>query len=654
MVGTSKRGRGVSAKAVAMRKERFVVGANKNESKRNKVSNACEAYHQIDPFMLSRGMTGRVLGARIPELEPLSVDEIQKDLAIIEKYQASRVQYAQQLYIFRNRLQGVTADTGYSSKASKTEGEGNSSSLKHGVGDSLSSKVSGKRSGRASTKVDVEEEKLNQVLRKKISHSEAKREVLESEYVSLRAHYVHEVKKHEATKESSAITLKLLQNLVRSKATVVSLLRARDTFSKEIVRYIAKRNKKKSPQDMNIDNGNNDLVELKRLWTLLECTLKESVLDYERRVESINGSLINSGQQTDLRAGDISEVNDSAMNKPKTRGASSADSIRIKWDALTRGGTPGGLQLQISPLSRAPDRVAGVVLGSLFQNGKTDLIWLENNLPRSLKTLNESNPCELGILKALKEESTELDEKIVQIRKENAEMNRELLNRRRQSDQVCARMALLRTETEAIVMRHNAVLETPEARARGDVLVLEHLSSKESGEGDDSNVDEVASSNQAKLESDINEVDSSNEGDLNLSQDESDEDGQGSTIGATSGIESTNNSDASDTDAENDIGAENNAECSQEDDESIEGEDNRSVEERSQSISGEESSNSRGRTRIQVRLARTSNQDKVNEADESSKDDLFSNGTRQKRDAEFLVTDDSGPSFNKRARRRQS
>ena len=660
MVGTGKRdGRAVSttrSRIVSMRKDRAVILGG--DDKEDKKTNAGSAMSQLErlashlgPMLLSRGMTGRVLGARIPELDALNPEEIEADLMKINKHYSASVQYAQQLYMFRNRLQGVGVTTEPVASNQAPKAGVNSKGTNARRVDGIPVKSNGKRLPRSASKLDPEEEKLNQALRKRIAQSETKREVLESQYVSLRAHYVHECKNLETMKSNAVDTLKLLQSLVRSKSNVVALLRAKITLANDIMKFIASR--RVSPQAMDINDGKIDHLAWKALWITIETKLQEAVRDCKDKMENINGSIFKSGNQVDSGASDASENSDNTLSKAKTRGASNAESIRICWDASLISGTPSGVQLLLSPLSRAPDRAAAVAYGCLLNSDSKDLTWLEKNLPRSLETLEESNPCELSILKSLQDEAKELEKSIEKTIKDNAAMNSELRQRRKQSDRACARMALLRTETEAVVMRHNVILETPEARARADAMAgSDRFSKNEEGvvsTGDDTESNDTEVPFENEVIDNMNDGDSSNDGEEHLSQDDSDSDeDQRSAIDIVRGVvgmESANNSDMSDTDNEHDGTGADEIDVAA-DEQSLPGNDN-STDEGNNRIP-------RGRTRIQVRLTRNNiiSNEKVQECDENS-DEFDNGGNRQKRDSEFLSADDMS-SVNKRARRRNS
>jgi len=427
-------------------------------------------------------MTGRVLGARIPELEPLSSNEVKSDFYEIEKLNAECTQYAQRLYIYRNRLNVSThssSDVTNSAHASAhitSAGNGvnansnSSSSLSRGSGSNGSGTAESGKNDKALT--DPEEEKRTSHLRKKAAWNESKREVLESQYVSLRAHYVHECQRLEKIETHSDMSLLLLQTLVRKRAEILALKRCRNELCSDIL----------NPAN----DYNHDIDNVKKMWKLLNHRIINAEEECDQFVNRIDGTFLYDSPYHNHHS-NTTNKNNSKNNKPNTRGSTninkSDEHIRINWDSIKVSSTTRGLPLLLSPLSRAPDRMAALCYGGLFGSSIKDMVWAEKNLPSSLSTLtncdsnnetqNDVDANEESLLKHLLNESEELEKSLLEVRKDNVRMNAELRESRKQSDAICSRMALLRTETEAVVMRHNLVLDTPEARARADALVGE-------------------------------------------------------------------------------------------------------------------------------------------------------------------------------------
>lgn len=84
-------------------------------------------------------------------------------------------------------------------------------------------------------RIDPEEEKRLTILRNRVSISESKREVLETEYLSLRAHYVHESHKLRRAKDGFTGQLKLLRDLVLKRGEALAMYRVRYAVANDIL-----------------------------------------------------------------------------------------------------------------------------------------------------------------------------------------------------------------------------------------------------------------------------------------------------------------------------------------------------------------------------------------------------------------------------------
>ena len=120
-------------------------------------------------ILLARGLSARYCGANTP-LTSLTAEEMERDLRHMEAFSNACIAYSQQYFIYQNS--GVHADDGRK---------------KH---SQMASHVAPQPLIAMPVRIDPEEEKRLATLRIKIQQCEAQREVLESQYLSLRAHYV--------------------------------------------------------------------------------------------------------------------------------------------------------------------------------------------------------------------------------------------------------------------------------------------------------------------------------------------------------------------------------------------------------------------------------------------------------------------------------
>ena len=118
--------------------------------------------------------------------------------------------------------------------------------------------------------------------------------------------------------------------------------------------------------------------------------------------------------------------------------------------------TPQGVPLLISHLSQALDRV----LRAALSWNENKISFLESNAPDSYypTVLNEIKQAH-----NLRHEIDMLTATLTHERQLNKYLQRDIVNGRKKSDAMCAMMTLIRTETEAVLRRHNVILSTPGA-----------------------------------------------------------------------------------------------------------------------------------------------------------------------------------------------
>jgi hypothetical protein len=240
---------------------------------------------RLDPFVLARGSTSRWVGVR-SKLPILTQEEMDRDLRHMEAYANACTAYAQQHFIYSNR------------------------SL-------VQSGVYGKLRGDflLPVRIDPEEEKRISQLRKRIGASEKLREILETEYVSLRASYVYESHALEKTRTNVDSQLEFLQSLIQRRGRVVALQRVRCAMARDILSCLKQTTFLGSEEE-----GDNIL----QVWCDIETQLSEA----ERALKT--------------------------------------DSV-MKWDARTLPRTPNGVPIYVSQLSSVPDK--GAAFGTCIMRG---------------------------------------------------------------------------------------------------------------------------------------------------------------------------------------------------------------------------------------------------------------------------------------------
>ena len=221
---------------------------------------------QLDPLLLARGMSSRYLSSKLTttstttsnnnnsKITPLDKHQIEKDLRHMEAYRNACNGYNQQLFVYNNQ---ELVKSGYFGTFAPGVGSSIGDQLLPGSPSKSSTLVTAAPSvstsaATASTngnnskapgfsmpiKIDPEKEKSLSILRKKIHSSEFEREQLETEYLSLRAHYVHESQLVRKTRGYEMGRWKFLKELMERRGRVLGLMRCKVAMARDVERLI--------------------------------------------------------------------------------------------------------------------------------------------------------------------------------------------------------------------------------------------------------------------------------------------------------------------------------------------------------------------------------------------------------------------------------
>lgn len=360
-----------------------------------------------DHILLARGLSARLPGANTP-LTALTQDEMERDLRHMEAFANACTTYAQQYYIYHNAKEN---DDNSNNDGSAGLGGG-------GGGPNSSFSASGKR-GHGShpapliampVRIDPEEEKRLQNLRRKIQHCEAQREVYEGQYLSLRAHYIYLSQQLKGKREDVTKRLTFLQDQVVKRGKLVALQRVRLQILRDTLQCLQYRRQHRLADDQHQQQQPGDLHAV---WTDLEKEWKKAE---EGLIPTPSGGIMN-------------------------------------WPASSIPKIPPGVPLLLSQLADQPGQAAAWGTCGAFGAKPDSLVWIQNQVPSEPPDTAEQLP-------ALREEVASLTREIQRERDLNAEFQSEVIASRRRNDELVAMMALLRTETEAVVARHNILLES--------------------------------------------------------------------------------------------------------------------------------------------------------------------------------------------------
>eukprot|EP00934_Nitzschia_sp_Nitz4_P008143 Nitzschia sp. Nitz4//scaffold353_size16344//7056//8426//NITZ4_008862-RA/size16344-processed-gene-0.9-mRNA-1//-1//CDS//3329548916//8133//frame0 len=345
-------------------------------------------------LLLARGLSARYCGANIP-LTTLTADEMERDLRHIDAYRGACKSYSQQYYIYMNSLQ-----------SSKEASSSSSTSWNRNASTTAPPLIA------MPVRIDPEEEKRLANLRHKIQQCEAQREVLESEYLSLRAHYVHLSQNLKQYRSSVHERVEWLQALLKKRAALMACQRTRLQITREVLAALQYRQAGGvvEPDTTTTSEEGASSPDLLDAWTKLEDQFKHAEeASREHGVES--------------------------------------------WTATRVPQIPRGVPLLLSAVAKPTGFCAAWTTSGIAPD--ESMCWLQTEFPEKPRTKHVST---------LREEVQFLQHELEKERQMNQDLQTQNIARRKKNDELVAMVALLRTETEAVVTRHNILLESEEAQ----------------------------------------------------------------------------------------------------------------------------------------------------------------------------------------------
>jgi hypothetical protein len=351
-----------------------------------------------DHFVLARGLSARYTGANTP-LTALTAEETERDIRHMEAFANACTAYSQQYFIYQNSKDEAAEETKSNKKT-------------HPQPPIIAMPV----------RIDPEEEKRLTTLRQKIQRCESQREILESQYLSLRAHYVYLSKKLKTYRIDVNGHVEFLQKQVQKRGRLVALQRARVQICREVLACLQYRHQNHLKPEEKQEDPTPDLAEV---WNQIDEQFKK--VEKECRTSGLE-----------------------------------------RWQALRVPQIPPGVPLLLSQLAKQPGQAAAWSTGGMFGSKADSMCWLESLVP---KTKDKSDLDE--DLPALRSEVDSLKRELDRERILNKDLQTDIISRRKRNDELIAMMALVRTETEAVVARHNILLQSDEAKDAADRLLDE-------------------------------------------------------------------------------------------------------------------------------------------------------------------------------------
>lgn len=194
-------------------------------------------------------------------------------------------------------------------------------------------------------------------------------------------------------------------------------------------------------------------------------------------------------------------TSDSTSLSHTDKDAVDQDDNIISWKCRMMPRTPYGVALYLTNLSKSPELAGAFSCGDLFGGPNESLAWLQTNLPSRTRGAQKDSEELENLKKEIGELSAELKKEV----ELNSDLQHKSIEGRKESDQICAMMTMIRSETEAVIYRHNQILEANE--------VMESMQQEESEDAD----------------VDMN-VNASPDGDGEVEEGEVEEDGDGTVV----------------------------------------------------------------------------------------------------------------------------
>lgn len=414
---------------------------------------------QEDYILLARGLSARLTGSNTP-LAPLTHDEMERDLRHIEAFANACTSYAQQYYRYTNQNNKNAKENSSNNGSNNNKnggGDGTPGSTRNN-NNTASHETGGQGGSRGRSmpiiampvRIDPEEEKRLQTLRQKIQLCEARREIYEGQYLSLRAHYISLSKKLKGKREDVDSRIGFLQEQVVKRGHLLALQRVRIQVVRETLSAL--KHRMANPSAKASSKSKEDLADLHAVWTSIDQKWKEAEEAVSKSTKSFSSS---SSSSVPVTKATEQKENESVTN-PNV----------LDWPASTIPKIPPGVPLLLSQLGLQPGNAVAWGTCGAFGAKPDSLVWIKNQVPTEKPDRSDSLP-------GLREDVAQLKQEIQREQSLNREFQSEAIKMRKENDELVSMMTLLRSETEGVVARHNILLESDDAKTASQQLYEE-------------------------------------------------------------------------------------------------------------------------------------------------------------------------------------
>jgi hypothetical protein len=299
-------------------------------------------------------------------------------------------------------------------------------------------------------RIDPEEESRLTNLRSKIRRAEVVRAEAEQHYVTSRAHYVRLVQDLTRLHGERTAVVSFLQSLVQARAAVVASQRMRLQLTRDTARALAARTRALAQHQA-----------LTHRPDAPDGTAAAVAPPYTAHLAG-DDPLTSVWQTTE----------DDYKKAVATCGAVDKRKKPLAWRATHLPAQPPGIPALLSAAATVPDKCVAVSASHVLGAHSSSLVWLEGHLGDTNdndddETAHELSPVRLAALEA---KVKGLDLQVAKERARNQSITQAFGRTRKGNDEWVAMMGLLRQETEAVLHRHNTILQSAPALAASEQL----------------------------------------------------------------------------------------------------------------------------------------------------------------------------------------
>jgi hypothetical protein len=308
-----------------------------------------------------------------------------------------------------------------------------------------------------------EEERKMVKARQHLLSSEGQRELLETQYMSLRSHYVAASKRLAAARLGTDAVCLFLQDVVSKQQRTLGVRRARVQLLREAVAALewregslsgrGKKGGKKGGAADKMEDGEGAEANIGDLFNLVDGALNTS-----------ENTLASDPSCADMLSFDAAATTGKKKGGTKNSNRMANTTMEITGSILPQ--TPYGVPLLVSILSQTQDRAAAASYGDVFGATAGDVVWSERGMPMGNDLKQEEERSRDLMAAELKKMTDAIDA----TRNDTVKLQKETNEIRVKSEKLSGRITIIRTETEAVLNRHHTVLETPEAKAASATL----------------------------------------------------------------------------------------------------------------------------------------------------------------------------------------